>query len=103
MSSTATVQDDVAQRPKRVRARPTPSARYLFVIAAVTMLAIMAAGFYPYYLRGEGLAGRIIAPQLATLVFVHSRAGRIAPSAASCPISRTGPHYEPMVRHETPG
>ena len=31
-------------------------ARYFFVVAAITMLAIMVAGFHPYYLRGEGMA-----------------------------------------------
>lgn len=49
-------------------------ARYFFVVAAITMLAIMVAGFHPYYLRGEGMAGRKISPQLATLVFVHGAA-----------------------------
>jgi hypothetical protein len=38
------------------------------------MLAIMVAGFHPYYLRGKGMAGRTISPQLATLVFVHGAA-----------------------------
>jgi hypothetical protein len=60
--------------PKGVRARATTPARYFFVVAAITMLATMVAGFYPYYLRGEGLAGRKISPQLATLVFVHGAA-----------------------------
>ena len=57
-----------------IRARPTTPARYFFVTAAITMLAVMVAGFHPYYLRGEGLAGRKIAPELATLVFVHGAA-----------------------------
>ena len=38
------------------------------------MLTTMVAGFHPYYLRGEGMAGRTISPQLATLVFVHGAA-----------------------------
>jgi len=38
------------------------------------MLTVMVAGFHPYYLRGEGMAGRTISPQLATLVFVHGAA-----------------------------
>jgi hypothetical protein len=59
---------------RAVRARPTTPARYFFVVAAITMLAIMVAGFHPYYLRGEGLAGRKIAPPLAMLVFVHGTA-----------------------------
>ena len=73
MSSTATVQQ-IAQGSKGVRARPTTPARYFFAVAAITMLTIMVAGFYPYYLRGEGMAGRTISPQLATLVFVHGAA-----------------------------
>ena len=59
---------------RAIRARPTTPARYFFVAAAITMLAVMAAGFHPYYLRGEGMAGRKIAPPLATLVFVHGAA-----------------------------
>ena len=35
------------------------------------MLVIMVAGFYPFYLRGEGMAGRKISPELLTLVVVH--------------------------------
>jgi hypothetical protein len=38
------------------------------------MLMIMFAGFYPYYLRGEGMAGRKISPQMVTLVVVHGTA-----------------------------
>jgi hypothetical protein len=59
---------------RAVRARPTTPGRYFFVAAAITMLTVMVAGFHPYYLRGEGLAGRKIAPPLATLVFVHGAA-----------------------------
>ena len=69
MSSTATVQQSIVQGSKGVRARPTQPARYFFAFAAVAMLMIMIAGFHPYYLRGEGMAGRTISPQLATLVF----------------------------------
>jgi hypothetical protein len=74
MSSTAAVHKDVAQRSKGARARPTTPARYFFIVAAVIMLTVMIAGFHPYYLRGEGMAGRTISPQLATLVFVHGAA-----------------------------
>jgi hypothetical protein len=74
MSSTATVQNDVAKGPKHVGARPTTPARYFFAVAAITMLTIMVAGFHPYYLHGEGMAGRTISPELATLVFVHGAA-----------------------------
>ena len=73
MSTTAIAQKDVAQR-REVRARTPTPARYFFAGAAITMLAIMVAGFHPYYLRGEGMAGRRISPQLATLVFVHGAA-----------------------------
>src|SRR5262245_40421277 len=52
----------------------TKPERYFFAVVAITMLAIMVAGFHPYYLRGEGMAGRKISPQLATLVFVHGAA-----------------------------
>jgi hypothetical protein len=38
------------------------------------MLTTMVAGFHPYYLRGEGMAGRTISPRLATLVLVHGAA-----------------------------
>jgi hypothetical protein len=58
MSSTTTVQEEIAQASNRVRARPMAGARYFFIAAAITMLTIMVAGFYPYYLRGEGMAGR---------------------------------------------
>jgi hypothetical protein len=71
MSSTVAVQNAV---PKRGGARPTTPGRYFFPVAAITMLTIMVAGFYPYYLRGEGMAGRAISPPLATLVFVHGAA-----------------------------
>jgi hypothetical protein len=74
MGSTATVRPDVAQGSKGVRPRPTTAARYFFAVAATTMLTIMVAGFHPYYLRGEGMAGRTISPHLATLVFVHGAA-----------------------------
>jgi hypothetical protein len=38
------------------------------------MLTVVVAGFHPYYLRGEGMAGRAIAPELTMLVFVHGAA-----------------------------
>ena len=45
--------------------------RYFYGVAAIAMLAIMVAGFYPFYLRGEGMAGRKISPELLTLVVIH--------------------------------
>jgi len=74
MSAGATAQRHIAQGSSGVRARPRTAGRYFFIAAAITMLAIMVAGFYPYYLRGQGLVGRSISPQLATLVFVHGAA-----------------------------
>ncbi len=56
------------------RARSNKSGRYFYSVAAVIMLMIMFAGFYPYYLRGEGMAGRKISPQMVTLVLVHGAA-----------------------------
>jgi hypothetical protein len=74
MSSTATGQTNVAQGSNGRRARSATSARYFFIAAAITMLTVMVAGFHPYYLRGEGMAGRTISSQLTTLVFVHGAA-----------------------------
>ena len=68
------IQTDVAQRPSGGRIRPTRPAPHFFALTAVMLLLLVIAGFYPYYLRGEGLAGRKISPQLATLVFVHGGA-----------------------------
>lgn len=45
--------------------------RYFHVAAAVVMLGVMLAGFYPFCLRSEGMAGRKIAPALLPLVVVH--------------------------------
>jgi hypothetical protein len=59
---------------RRAAARRSPFDRYFHVAAAVVMLAVMVAGFYPFYLRGEGLAGRKIAPALLPLVVVHGSA-----------------------------
>jgi len=53
------------------RAAPIKPQHYFYSIAAIIMLVIMLAGFYPFYLRGEGMAGRKISPELLTLVIVH--------------------------------
>ena len=53
---------------------PNDAGTLFFAVAAITMLTTMVAGFHPYYLRGEGMAGRTISPQLVTLVFVHGAA-----------------------------
>jgi hypothetical protein len=48
--------------------------RYFYSTAALVMLAITFAGFRPYYLAGEGMSGRHIAPELFTLVLIHATA-----------------------------
>jgi hypothetical protein len=53
------------------RTRPARPARHFYSVAAAVMLIFMFSGFHPYYLRGEGMAGRQIAPELSTLVLVH--------------------------------
>jgi len=72
--SQPTPQINVARGHMAARARPKKSARYFYSVAAFIMLMIMLAGFHPYYLRGEGMGGRKISPQLLTLVFVHGTA-----------------------------
>jgi hypothetical protein len=74
MSQSAPLQVDVVRRHKTARTRSAKSARYFYSVAAVIMLIIMLAGFHPYYLRGEGMGGRKISPQLAPLVLVHGAA-----------------------------
>lgn len=74
MHAAGTIQADrTIPRPhKHVRStRPAP---YFFAITAGVMLLLVVAGFYPYYLRGEGMGGRQIARPLATLVLVHGGA-----------------------------
>ncbi len=53
------------------RAASIKPQHYFYGIAAFTMLVIMVAGFYPFYLRGEGMVGRKISPELLTLVVIH--------------------------------
>ena len=71
MSQSTPLQIDAARGHKPARTRPAKSARYFYRVAAVIMLMVMLAGFYPYYLRGEGMGGRIISPQLMTIVLIH--------------------------------
>lgn len=54
--------------------RALPATRYFHVAAALVMLAVMLAGFHPFYLRGGGMARRQIAPDLLPLVVVHGAA-----------------------------
>ena len=49
-----------------------PTERFFYSTAALVMLAITFAGFQPYYLAGEGMSGRQIAPELFALVLVHA-------------------------------
>lgn len=74
MSATATEHERVAHAATGARTRRPQRGRYFFAVAAIIMLALMVAGFHPYYLRGKGMAGRTISPELATLVFVHGTA-----------------------------
>jgi hypothetical protein len=48
--------------------------RYFYSFAAIILLSLTFAGFHPFYLRGEGMAGRKISPQLFPLVLVHGAA-----------------------------
>jgi hypothetical protein len=59
---------------KRENERPHRGSRLFYSSAAVVMLLIMVAGFYPYYLRGEGQGGRTISSDLSALVFIHGGA-----------------------------
>jgi len=65
---------DIALSRKPALTRSKKSLRYFYSVAAIIMLIIMFAGFHPYYLRGEGMGGRQISPQLMTLVLVHGTA-----------------------------
>jgi len=49
-------------------------ARYLYSLSATLVLLITLAGFWPFYLAGEGMQGRKISPQLFPLVAVHGTA-----------------------------
>src|SRR5262245_60834121 len=72
--SQSPLQINVARGHMPARAHSNKSARYFYSVAAVIMLMIMLVGFRPYYLRGEGMGGRKISPQLVTLVLVHGAA-----------------------------
>jgi hypothetical protein len=45
--------------------------RYFHSIAAMVMLVTALVGFHPFYLKGEGMAGRRISAELFPLVLVH--------------------------------
>jgi hypothetical protein len=62
------------QRKERESHHPLRGSRYFYSSVAVIMLAIMFAGFYPYYLHGEGPGGRTISSDLSSLVFIHGGA-----------------------------
>jgi hypothetical protein len=71
MSHPATLQIDRGRGSHRARTGPTKSQRYFYSAAAMVILAITLVGFQPFYLRGDGMAGRKIAPQLFPLVAAH--------------------------------
>lgn len=48
--------------------------RYFHSISAIIILLITLAGFWPFYIAGEGMRGRKISPQLFPLVLVHGTA-----------------------------
>jgi hypothetical protein len=56
------------------RAVSMKQARYFYSISATVILLITLAGFWPFYLAGEGMQGRKISPQLFPLVAVHGTA-----------------------------
>ena len=74
MSATVTEHEGVLHAVKGARTRRPQRGRNFFAVAAIIMLALMVAGFHPYYLRGKGMGERTISPKLATLVFVHGAA-----------------------------
>ena len=74
MSATVTEREGVPQATTGARTRRPQRGRYFFAVAAIIMLALMVAGFHPYYLRRKGMGERTISPELATLVFVHGTA-----------------------------
>lgn len=50
---------------------PSGPGRYFYGVAALLILITTAIGFSPFYLGGEGMAGRKIAPEIFPLVAVH--------------------------------
>src|ERR1044072_7820402 len=73
MNQSTPLQDVVVSR-KPARTHSKKPIRYFYTLAAIVMLIIMLAGFHPYYMRGAGMEGRKISPQLVTLVLVHATA-----------------------------
>jgi hypothetical protein len=74
MSRRAPPQLDVIRGHKPAPTRSLKPSWYFYSAAAVIMLMIMVEGFHPFYLRGEGMGGRKISPQLLRLVVVHGSA-----------------------------
>jgi hypothetical protein len=74
MSQSTPLQIDVVRGHKTARTRSARAARYFYSAAAAVLLMLMLAGFHPFYLRGEGMGGRKISPQLLTLVVIHGTA-----------------------------
>ena len=72
MNHSTTIQTPKARA--QLRPRAAPAKRYFHSTAGVVMLVIAFVGFQPFYLRGEGMGGRTISPQLFALVLVHGGA-----------------------------
>ena len=53
---------------------PLKSDHFFYSVAAAVILVIMLAGFMPFYTHGHGEGGRIIAPEIYTVVLVHGMA-----------------------------
>ena len=64
---------DAASATRRLNPRTSTSGRerYFHTLAAITILLVTFVGFMPFYFKGQGMAGREIAPQLFPLVLVH--------------------------------
>jgi hypothetical protein len=71
MSHSISPQMDVARGYQPARTGSNKSQRYFYSVAALVILTITVVGFQPFYLRGEGMAGRRIPPQMFPLVAVH--------------------------------
>jgi hypothetical protein len=72
VNHSATVQ--ILKAREQLPPRGAQTKRYFHSIAGVVMLLVTFVGFQPFYLRGEGMGGRTISPELFLLVLVHGAA-----------------------------
>ena len=72
MNGVTTVRPPGPQGKMTLRAAATKG--YFYSLAGAVMLVLAFVGFQPFYLRGEGMGGRVIAPPLFPLVLVHGAA-----------------------------